>query len=172
MGASDLFLWLQQATAQGGTPSAHTPTDLPAVIGPARKAPPVADAGSKPHNPLEPKPAIAEPGKAPSGKVWARVELFTRRGLERAQALALANRCEARDLDFLAPSPTRPGGTGMAACMECAHLGRAGGERYRCGNWREMDMSRGHALLASRFVVEFHRCPGFEYPQRREHGEG
>ena len=96
-----------------------------------------------------------------------RVELFTRRGLDQAQAVGLAARCQARDLDLMAPTPTRPGGTGMAACMECAHLGRAGGDRYRCGNWRELEMSRGAALMPGRFVVEFHRCQGFAFAQRR-----
>lgn len=93
-----------------------------------------------------------------------RLALFTRRGMTQDAADKLADKCMQRDRDLLAPNPTRPGGTGMAACMECAHLGRAGGDRYRCCNWRDLEMTRGQALLAGRFVVEFHRCQGFAFP--------
>ena len=135
----------------------------PQSIGPARRI--VAPAAPEPWAP--PHHTAAKAGDALI--TAARVHLFTRRGLDQEQAVQLATRCAARDLDLLAPSPTRQGGTGMAACMECDHIGRAGAERYRCGNWREIG-TRSHAaaLLPGRFVVEFHRCPGFAYATSTE----
>lgn len=149
MGANDVTKWLRSLTA------APEPTEQPKVIGPARRVPAAPDP-----NRWEP-PNTTAADSVEVRAMAARVDLFTRRGLDQTQAEQLATRCAVRDLDLLAPSPTKPGGTGMAACMECDHIGRAGHERYRCGNWRKLGITHDAALLPGRFVVEFHRCDGF-----------
>lgn len=81
-----------------------------------------------------------------------RAALFVFRGMDTSKAQALATQCAERD---------KAGDTGARTCMECGRLGRAGGERFRCGAWRELGTTRHAALLGVRFVVELHRCPSF-----------
>lgn len=139
-----------------------------AATGPARRVPKAASdlptsPGFSGHSRFATGTASARPLTAASvdevATLTQRIALFTRRGLESHEAEALADKCMQRDRDMLAPGP---GCAGMAACLECDHVGRAGHGRYRCGNWRELDMTRGEALLHGRFVVEFHRCAGFK----------
>jgi hypothetical protein len=82
----------------------------------------------------------------------ARVDLFKRRGLTDGEADALADKCLTRDREGLG------GAHGMRSCLECTHAGQAGGGRYRCGNWRELGMQRGEAVLYRLFVQNLHRC--------------
>ena len=159
---------------QGNTHEATPPGNRPttplsrAVTGPARRVPRAASdspasPGSSGHARFPTGTASPRPLTAASvdevATMTQRNALFTRRGLDDYEAEALADKCMERDRDMLAPGP---GFAGMVACLECDHVGRAGHGRYRCGNWRDLDMTRGEALLPGGFVVEFHRCTGFK----------
>lgn len=89
--------------------------------------------------------AHAEPwGDAAVGRFVARVGLFMRRGINATDADDLAERLHLRDVQ----------GDDRRLCLECTHL-----SNRRCGNQRVASAGRD---LPETYVVQLHRCPGFE----------
>jgi hypothetical protein len=144
---------LQSLLADGQASNAKAGRPVPVVVKKRRKIEP-------PENWTWPQSPAMSAGEVDT--MTHRIELFMKRGQTLDGAEALADRCKDRDRD----------GDDRRACLECAHVGRAGQGWYRCCNWRSMGWTRGDALLAGRFVLELHRCEGFQPGQVETHSAG
>jgi hypothetical protein len=76
------------------------------------------------------------------------LEVFTLKGLDLADAEALAGKLLLRDRE----------GSDLATCLECQHLSRAG----RCAQWQRAGVAQdAWAVLPADLVAHWQRCPAF-----------
>ena len=81
-----------------------------------------------------------------------RLEVFTLKGLDLADAEAMADKLVLRDRE----------GSDLATCLECRHLSRA----RRCGQWQRAGVARDAlAVLPGDLVMILQRCPTFGVAQ-------